>query len=274
MANNSLAQIQQCDPYEVTYKAGDNEITLNPQLVKDYLVSGDSNAVTYNEVVLFIRMCQHQGLNPFLREAFCIKFQGKPATLVTAEIVFEKRARNQKDFRGFEAGIYVGDGNGNWTMREGEFYLPGETILGGWCKIYVDGYDKPIFASVAMNEYIGRKKDGSPNQNWATRPATMIRKVAKAHAFREAFPTEFRGLYISEEMGVNEPYSEPIEEPIPIKIDGKIMPENQNVNVQPQEQPITFDIPGEVFDAQPMPQTVPQEMPQEMPVDDFAAAMM
>ena len=112
MVNNSLVQ-QQPQSMNATYYAGKEQITLTPDFVRDYLVSGDSNFVTYPEVVMFIKLCQYQHLNPFLREAYCIKYGNQKATLCVAEVVLEKRAMANPRYRGFEAGIYVIDQNGN-----------------------------------------------------------------------------------------------------------------------------------------------------------------
>jgi phage recombination protein Bet len=251
MANNSLAQLtQQQERMEITYKVGDEDVTLSPEIIRDYLVSGNKNDVSREECTMFLRLCQYQHLNPFLKDAFLIKYgKNNPATLVTSAAVLEKRARRQADFQGFEAGIYVIDRNGNIQTRDGEFYLPGESVIGGWCRVFIKGYEKPMFAAVTMNEYAGS------NGNWQKKPATMIRKVAKAHALREAFPEDFRGLYIPEEMGVASPDEQAS---IP-----------QDMPYQPQSEPM----PMPVQDTAIEPEIV-QDMPQDMPIDDFAAAMM
>lgn len=48
-------------------------VELSPQIVRDYLVSGDKERVTMREIVMFINMCKFNGLNPWLREAYCVK---------------------------------------------------------------------------------------------------------------------------------------------------------------------------------------------------------
>ena len=45
---------------------------------------------------------------------------------------------------------------------------------------------------VAIQEYIQRKGDGTPNRFWAEKPGTMIQKVAMGQAFRLAYPTPLR----------------------------------------------------------------------------------
>ena len=60
------------------------------------------------------------------------------------------------------------------------------------------------YEEVNFDEYIQKKKDGTPNTNWEKRPVTMITKVAIVQALREAFIEELSGMYEAEEMGVNE----------------------------------------------------------------------
>lgn len=83
----------------------------------------------------------------------------------------------------------------------------------------MEGFDRPVKAAVSLEEYISRKKDGSVNAQWSTKPATMIRKVAKMQALREAFPEDFQGMYSAEEMNVSEEMPEiPVEQPVPQEI--------------------------------------------------------
>lgn len=58
---------------------------LTPQTVRDYLVSGDKERVTMQEIVMFINLCRYAGLNPWLKEAYCIKYGNEPATMVVGE---------------------------------------------------------------------------------------------------------------------------------------------------------------------------------------------
>lgn len=76
--------------------------------------------------------------------------------------------------------------------------LEGEELIGGWAKVYLDGYACPIFEEVALSEYAAPDRYGK--NGWSKMPATMIRKVALCHALREAFPEDLGGLYGAEEM--------------------------------------------------------------------------
>ena len=124
-----------------------------------------------------------------------------------------------------QAGIFVTrDGKGK--EREGSMVLPGETVVGGWCKVFVEGYDVPIYDSVAFEEYATRKRDGKLGGSWAKMPGTMIRKVAMVHALREAFPDEFQGLYDAAEMGVDgqeERPEQPEQAEQPIEVEAEVI---------------------------------------------------
>ena len=187
----------------VTYEAGGENVSLSPSMVKKYLVSGNAEYVTEQEVAMFISLCKYQKLNPFLREAYCIKYGSQPATMVVGKDVFVKRARRSADFDGYSAGIIVLNADGKMEEREGSFVLPKEKIIGGWARVYVKNMITPYYDAVAFDEYAGKKKDGSLNSQWASKPATMIRKVALCHALREAFPDDFSGLYDMSEMKVD-----------------------------------------------------------------------
>jgi hypothetical protein len=54
--------------------------------------------------------------------------------------------------------------------------------------------------SVSFDEVAGRKNNGELNSIWARQGATMVEKVAKVRALREAFIEEFQGMYVEEEF--------------------------------------------------------------------------
>ena len=168
-------------------------VQFTAQEVKDRLCPN----ATDRELSLLMALCQAQRLNPFTNDVYLIKYGDSPAKMVTSKEVFTKRAQANPKFEGMEAGISVIN-NGKLVRREGSMLLDGETLVGGWCKVYVQGYRVPIFDEVSLSEY------STENGNWKKMPATMIRKTALCHSLREAFPEDFQGLYGSEEMGVEE----------------------------------------------------------------------
>lgn len=175
----------------------DQELTVTAEDVKNVL---GAPTATLGEVRLFLELCKARKLNPFLGEAYIVKYGNNPATILTGKEVFTKRAAKNPRFQGFKAGVTIVGNDGALNRREGSMKLPGETLIGGWAEVYLDGYQVPIKEEVSLDEYMGRKKDGTANSQWATRPATMIRKVALVHALREAFPEDLGGLYDATEI--------------------------------------------------------------------------
>ena len=176
------------------------EIKLSSAIVKNYLVAGGGN-VSDQEVKLFIALCSAQKLNPFIKEAHLIKYGSSPATMVVSKDVYQKRADKHPEYKGKKAGIIILDANNQIQYRVGTFYIPStETLVGGWCEVYRKDRE-PERVEVSLDEYVGRKKDGTINSQWSGKPATMIRKVAVAQCLREAFTTEFQGMYLGEEFG-------------------------------------------------------------------------
>lgn len=201
--NNRLAKTEEKKPEAVIeYNVNGEHIKLNVSMVRKYLVKGGGN-ITDTEAMSFIFVCRSMGLNPFSPgEVSCVKFGSEPATVIVGKDTFLKRAKKDPNFAGFQAGIIVEDNEtGGLTEREGAFYNPAvENILGGWAKVFVKGYDVPFYTSVPFAEYVGKKKGGEVNSQWSTRPATMIRKVALAHALKEAFPEQNAGMNVQEEI--------------------------------------------------------------------------
>lgn len=199
IANSLQAQPQEQDTGIFEYLANGEKIKLSSKMVKKYLVSGNPEKVTDQEVMMFLTLCKYQHLNPFLREAYLIKYGNSPATIVTGKDTFTKRANKNPNYKGKQAGIIVLTDKGEVINREGTFSLPNEKIVGGWARIFIKDRE-PEYNTVSFNEYVGRKSDGSINNQWSTKPATMIRKVAIVQALRECFPEDFGGMYSPEEM--------------------------------------------------------------------------
>lgn len=185
---------------EFKYWSNGEEVRLSFGMVKRYLVNGGGN-VTDQEVIMFLNLCRFQHLNPFLRECYLIKYGNYDASIVVSKEVFIKRAMRNPAFNGMVGGIIVHDQNGDIREREGSFYLDDqEKLVGGWCKVYLKNIDWPIYKSVRLQDYEGRKNDGTPNTMWASKGATMIAKVAQMQALREAFPEDLAGMYAQEEI--------------------------------------------------------------------------
>lgn len=183
-----------------TYDANGQSITITAQDVISYICP----LATPTEVKMFLEMCAAYGLNPYVKDAHLVKYKANsPATMVVGKDFYTKTAASNPTFDGMEAGISVIGTDGSFHRREGSMLMPGEQLVGGWAKVHIKGRSVPSFDEVGFNEYAGKKYDGSLNQQWASKPATMIRKCAVVHALREAFPANFAGLYDSAEMGID-----------------------------------------------------------------------
>jgi len=202
--------IKRNDIPEVVYTSEDGkEIRLTFDLVKRYLVSGDATKVSDEEVVLFMKLCEAQKLNPFRKDVYLIKFNDEPASLVVSKDVFIRRAQKSGLCNGWRAGIVVRHDNGSIEFREGTLTLENETLIGGWAEVFRKDWQVPLKITVSLSEYLRRRKDGQPMRSWQQMPATMIRKVALEQALREAFMEELQGLYGIEEMSDPEVENKP-----------------------------------------------------------------
>lgn len=102
VANTLTQNRQQKNPMVITFAAGEEQVKLSPQIVRNYLVNGSAETVTDQEIVMFMNLCKFQHLNPFLREAYLIKYGSQPATIVTGKSALEKEphdARISRDSR-------------------------------------------------------------------------------------------------------------------------------------------------------------------------------
>lgn len=195
----------------VKYEIDGQEIKLTPSIVQQYIV-GTNAKITLPEFKMFTELCKVRKLNPFLKEAYLIKYSEKqPASIVVGKDAILKRAVLNDKYDGMESGIIVLDSKGNDIERKGTFKKENETLAGGWARVYRKDWTHPIYASVAIDEVIQKKSDGTPNSNWSKQPATMIEKVAKVRALREAFVEDLAGMYEAEEMDTDLPE---VQEPI------------------------------------------------------------
>lgn len=187
--NNSLTKI--------TYETSLGTVELDFQTVKNYLVRGQADKITDQEVILFMKTCQAQKLNPFAQgEAYLIKFGNDPAQMVVGKDAYMRRAEENPSYRGHKSGIVVLRGE-QVIQKEGTCLYPGETLLGGWCRVHrtrTGGSEEEIFKEVSLKEY------DKGQANWKTKPCTMIEKVAVSQALRSAFPKYYEGMYVAEEV--------------------------------------------------------------------------
>lgn len=228
----------------VVYDIDGEQIRLTPSIVQQYIV-GESGKITLPEFKFFTELCKVRKLNPFLKEAYCIKFGNKPAQIVVGKDAVLKRAVLNPAFDGIESGVIVQNiQTGELTERAGTFYLrESEKLVGGWAKVYRKDWTHPTYCSVAFDEVAQKKSDGYLNQNWATKGGTMVEKVAKVRALRETFVEDLGGMYEADEVPL--PISQPSFRDVEIS-EPEIIPQEEPERVsqpEPEDEPIdvTFD---------------------------------
>lgn len=151
-----------------------NKVT--KQLCLEYIKSQNTN-LTEGEFAQYAAVAITLNLNPFLREIYPIKYNGK-MTLVTGYQVYIRRAEEFPQYDGFD------------TQFEGA----GKELC-CICNVYRKDRTRPVTARVYFAEYTQN------NSMWNGKPHVMLEKVAIGTALRRAFPTEFGGMpYTSEEI--------------------------------------------------------------------------
>lgn len=193
----SLAPVQKSEITDKPLKFNVNgkSVELSIALTQAYFCPQATPAEAY----VFNAWCQHNGLDPWRKEAYLVKYGNNPAQMLTAKDAFTKRAEANPRYQGQKAGVVVRKEDGTIENRLGELVLEDEELVGGWADVFVKDYVTPISAVVSFSERC-QYKDGKPMAKWATSPALMIRKCALVAAMREAFPNEVGGMYIPDEM--------------------------------------------------------------------------
>lgn len=226
MSNTETKEKETKKEIAVVYEVDGEQIKLTPSIVQNYIVGTDAQ-ITMPEFKFFTSLCKARGLNPFLKEAYCIKYGKNPAQIVVGKDAVLKRAIKNPNYDGMESGVIVQDKETSEIIeRKGTFYLrDSENLVGGWAKVYRKDWQHPTYCSVGFDEVAQKKSDGSLNANWSGKGATMVEKVAKVRALRETFVEELGGMYEAEEMGVDLPNEtlpqkqEIIQQDEPIEVD-------------------------------------------------------
>ena len=196
MGNNALSKAEQ-NALAVSYEVLGTRVELDLQFVKKYLVRGRADLTSDQELVFFMNTCKMQGLNPLAQgEVYLIKYsKDDPAQMVVGKDAYLRRAYSNPDYLYKNDGIVVQRGQ-EIIQKAGCCLYPGETLIGGWCRVYFlrNGKERETFKEVSFSEY------NKGQANWKSKPATMINKVAISQCVRDAFPKDYEGLYSEDEM--------------------------------------------------------------------------
>ena len=191
----------------IEFEVDGSKVKLSPGIVKEYITDGVE--LSNSEYKMFVELCKVRKLNPFLKEAYAIKFGSKPAQIVVGKEAILKRAILHPQFDGRKQGIIILKEDGTIEHRKGTFKLPNETLVGGWATVYRKDTTHPTEITVSFDEVAQKKGDGSLNHNWANKGATMVEKVALVRALRETFVEDLGGMVDADEAWNTQPQEEP-----------------------------------------------------------------
>jgi len=169
--------------------------TLTVDLIKKYI----NKDVTEEEAYVFLQLCQARKLNPFLKEAYLIKYSKKdPASMVVGKDAFTRIAGAHPQFNGYEAGIIIEDEFDAVIYKPGTFHAKTETLIGGWAEVHRKDHEYPVRTEVNLRDFIKN------THIWRSMPGIMIRKVALVQALRESFTAELGGMFDAAEISIGE----------------------------------------------------------------------
>lgn len=199
MSNTIENQVKK---HEVSYEVNGENVSLSPETVRNFLVSGKGN-VTTQEIMMFTQLCRYQKLNPFLNEAYLVKYGDQPASIITSKEAFMKRADKNVHYNGFKAGVVVARGD-EMKRLEGAIKMPNDQLIGGWADVERDDRKEPIHVEIQFEEFAKYKfnyktRKRELQSTWKTMPMTMIRKTALVNALREAFPESLGAMYTEDD---------------------------------------------------------------------------
>lgn len=151
-----------------------------------------------SELIMFLSVAKNYGLDPFRKEIWFTKIDGKP-TVMTARDGYVRIAKQNPLFKKLQsAAVYENDDfNVSWVNGELNAFTHNHGIkergecVGAWASLTYHGLE-PIFIFVQTDEYDKKKSV------WKSNKAAMIRKVAEKEVCR--LGEGVSGLYIEEEM--------------------------------------------------------------------------
>lgn len=192
--NSNIVQVQQS-----------SGISFNPEEIQLLKKSILDDKTTDAELALFSKVCQRTGLDPFARQIFGIRREGKDGgklTFQTSVDGYRLIADRTHCYAGSDDPLFD-EGLSLYQHLKSGRANPITATVTVW-KI-VQGVRCPFSASVSWEQYSQTYYDQTSKARkltatWAKMPHLMLAKCAESLALRKAFPAELSGIYTSEEF--------------------------------------------------------------------------
>lgn len=180
------------------------------KVVKD-VIAKDATDV---ELQFFAEVCKRTGLDPFMKQIYCIKRGSGDDD----DGGGQKKITIQTGIDGFRI---IAERTGKYTGQLGPFWCgPDGKWLEAWldaeyppnaCRIGIlrKDFTQPLWVVAHYTEYVQMNRFKKPTRMWAKMPANQLAKCAEALGLRKAFPMELSGLYTNDEMAQADVSDEP-----------------------------------------------------------------
>lgn len=174
------------------------------------------NGASETEAAVLIEVARIRRLNPFTGQVHFVKrwdaMKGRDVWACQVGIDgFRSIAERTGDYDGQDEAEFEHDKQGRLVLAR--------------VRVYRKSIGRPFVGRAKVAEFIQTKRDGTPTYMWLKMPENQTAKCAEAQAFRKAFPDDFGGLFIPEEITRSEEAG--------ILVNGMPTGEAANDNAQP-----------------------------------------
>lgn len=148
---------------------------------------------TDDELKLFLHVAERSGLDPFARQIHAVRRWNSD---INAYVMVSQTGIDGYRLIAERTGKYA-PGKEPVFKYDAQGKLESSTAY--VMKLVRETWFE-VAASARYDEYVAKKKDGTPNNMWATKPHIMVAKCAEALALRRSFPSDLAGIYVEEEV--------------------------------------------------------------------------
>lgn len=196
-----------------------------------------------DEFAWFGQVCRKTGLDPFSRQIYLMKANGRMTVQVSIDgfrLIAER------------TGKYAGQLGPQWCGPDGEWrdvWLAETPPAAARVGALRHDWKEPLWAVARWRSY------SRETPTWKAMPDLMLAKVAEALALRRAFPHELSGLYTHDEMAQAQQDTEP-----PRAQNAPELPQSRPADPEPAPEPAEGEYTEEPPETQPDPVTLPGEV--------------